>query len=54
MAVVATLFGLATSLGLGVKQVSAGLAHLFGLEDTVTAQVILITLITLGSHRFWL
>ncbi len=46
LAVVATLFGLATSLGLGVKQVSAGLAHLFGIGNTVTTQVILITLIT--------
>jgi len=49
LAVVATLFGLATSLGLGVKQVSAGLAHLFGLEDTVKTQVILIILITLAA-----
>src|SRR6056297_4039315 len=49
LAVVATLFGLATSLGLGVKQVSAGLAHLFNLPDTVTSQVILITLITLAA-----
>ncbi|MGM0613755.1 MAG: BCCT family transporter [Bacteroidota bacterium] len=49
LAVVATLFGLATSLGLGVQQVSAGLAHLFDLPDTVTSQVILITLITLAA-----
>lgn len=49
LAVVATLFGLATSLGLGVQQVSAGLAHLFDLPDTVSAQVILITLITLAA-----
>jgi choline/glycine/proline betaine transport protein len=47
LAVVATLFGLATSLGLGVQQVSAGLAHLFNLPDTITTQVILITVITL-------
>ncbi len=49
LAVVATLFGLATSLGLGVKQVSAGLAHLFNLKDTVNTQVILISLITLAA-----
>lgn len=49
LAVVATLFGLATSLGMGVQQVSAGLAHLFGLPDTVTSQVILITLITFAA-----
>ncbi|MCF8303210.1 MAG: BCCT family transporter [Bacteroidales bacterium] len=49
LAVVATLFGLATSLGLGVQQVSAGLAHLFGLTDNTTTQVILITLITFAA-----
>jgi len=49
LAVVATLFGLATSLGMGVQQVSAGLAHLFNLPDTITTQVILITLITFAA-----
>ncbi|MGM0377322.1 MAG: BCCT family transporter, partial [Bacteroidota bacterium] len=49
LAVVATLFGLATSLGLGVQQVSAGLAHLIDIPDTITVQVILITVITLGA-----
>lgn len=49
LAVVSTLFGLATSLGLGVQQVSAGLAHLVNLPDTITVQVILITVITLGA-----
>ena len=49
LAVVATLFGLATSLGMGVQQVSAGLAHLFSLPDTITSQVILITVITLAA-----
>ncbi len=47
LAVVATLFGLATSLGLGVQQVSAGLNHLFALPDNVITQVILIIIITL-------
>jgi len=46
VAVVATLFGLATSLGFGVQQVSAGLAHLFGTPDTVIMQVLLIAGIT--------
>ena len=49
LAVVGTLFGLATSLGFGVQQVSAGLAHLFNLPDTLTSQVLLITLITLAA-----
>ncbi|NJB86758.1 choline/glycine/proline betaine transport protein [Lewinella marina] len=46
LAVVATLFGLATSLGLGVKQVNAGLNYLFGITDSPLTQVILIGIIT--------
>ena len=49
LAVVATLFGLATSLGFGVQQVSAGLDHVFGLNDSVRLQVILIIIITAGA-----
>lgn len=49
IAVVATLFGLATSLGFGVQQVSAGLHHLFGIPDTRTTQVLLIGFITLAA-----
>lgn len=46
VAVIATLFGLASSLGFGVKQVSAGANFLFGSPDTTTFQVILIAAIT--------
>lgn len=46
LSVLATLTGLATSLGLGVAQVNAGLNHLFGIEISVTVQVILIVAIT--------
>mgnify|MGYP005839772237 FL=1 len=46
-AVLATLFGLATSLGLGVQQVNAGLAHLFGIPVGTWVQVALIIGITL-------
>ena len=46
-AVLATLFGLATSLGLGVQQIAAGLNHLFGIDSGVITQVILIGGITL-------
>jgi len=49
IAVVATLFGLATSLGFGVQQVAAGLDHLFGLPNTVWMQVALIGIITLAA-----
>ena len=46
MAVLATLFGLATSLGLGAKQVNAGLNYVFGLPQGIGIQVILIACIT--------
>lgn len=47
MAAVATLFGLATSLGLGVKQINAGFHHLFSLPVTYPVQLVLIIGITL-------
>ena len=46
LAVFATLFGLATSLGLGAQQANAGMNHVYGIPNNVTVQVILITLIT--------
>ncbi len=46
-AVLATLAGLATSLGFGVSQVNAGLNFLFGINISVTVQVLLIIGITL-------
>ncbi len=46
LAVLATLFGLATSLGLGAKQAASGLHFLFGVENSLTTQVILIMGIT--------
>jgi choline/glycine/proline betaine transport protein len=46
LSVLATLAGLATSLGLGVQQVNAGLNVLWGIEISTTVQVILIASIT--------
>ncbi len=46
LATIATLFGVATSLGLGVQQVNAGLSHLFGIPQNVVVQSILIAGIT--------
>ena len=46
-AVLATLFGLATSLGFGVQQIASGLNHVFGLPDGILTQVLLIAGITL-------
>jgi BCCT family betaine/carnitine transporter len=46
IAVFATLFGLATSLGFGATQANAGLNELFGVPIGKTTEVILITVIT--------
>lgn len=46
LAVLATLFGLATSLGFGAVQFSTGVARMFGLENGVNLQVISIVCIT--------
>ncbi len=46
LAVLATLFGLATSLGFGAEQASAGLGFLFGLPTTDASKVVLILAIT--------
>jgi choline/glycine/proline betaine transport protein len=46
LSVIATLFGLATSLGLGVQQVTAGLNFLFGWPTADWFQVTLIAVIT--------
>ena len=46
LTVVATLFGLATSLGLGASQAAAGLNKLFGLPSGTGFQIILIACIT--------
>jgi len=46
LAVFATLFGLATSLGFGAQQANAGLEFVFGLPNSINAQVILILAIT--------
>jgi choline/glycine/proline betaine transport protein len=45
-AVIGTMFGVATSLGLGVLQVNAGLDYLFGVSVSVTTQLLLIAVIT--------
>ena len=46
VAVFATIFGLATSLGLGAKQATGGLHSVFGVDNGLTTQLLLITLIT--------
>lgn len=55
LAVFGTLFGLATSLGLGAGQISSGLSQNFGTPDGVGTQVIIIAVLTavaVGSVLF--
>ncbi len=46
LAVFGTVFGVATSLGLGVSQMATGLNFLFGVDPGTTTQVILIVIIS--------
>jgi len=45
-AVLGTMFGVATSLGIGVMQVNAGLSYLFDVPVSTLVQIVLIALIT--------
>lgn len=47
LATLATVFGVATSLGLGTLQIAGGLAYEFHIPDTVTAQLIIIAVVTM-------
>ena len=47
IAVVATLFGLATSLGFGARQIATGLNYLFGVDPGQGTQISIIVVITL-------
>lgn len=46
LAVFGTLFGVATSLGLGAQQVASGLSFLFSVPDNTITQIVLICIIT--------
>ncbi len=47
LAVIATLFGLATSLGLGAQQAASGIHHVFGVDAGIGLQVTVIIVVTL-------
>ncbi len=49
LAVLGTVFGLATSLGLGAKQINAGLTHLFHIPDSDASHVVIISLVTCAA-----
>lgn len=46
LAIIATVFGVATSLGLGALQINGGLSHLFGISISTFWQVIIIAIVT--------
>ena len=46
LAVLATIFGLATSLGLGAKQAASGLNYVFDIGNTINIQIGIIIFIT--------
>jgi BCCT family betaine/carnitine transporter len=46
LAVLATIFGLATSLGLGAQQASGGLNYLFGIDNSLSTQIVVIVCVT--------
>ncbi|WP_025645785.1 MULTISPECIES: BCCT family transporter [unclassified Psychrobacter] len=47
LAVFGTMFGVVTSLGLGVMQINSGLENLFGLQNSLAVQFVIIAFITL-------
>ncbi|WP_400163426.1 glycine betaine uptake BCCT transporter [Brevibacillus sp. TJ4] len=46
LAIIATAFGVATSLGLGTLQINGGLTHLFNIPHNTTVQIIIIAVTT--------
>ena len=46
LAVIVTLFGVATSLGLGAMQVGTGLSKLYGIPSSTTVSIIIIAVVT--------
>jgi len=46
LAVFATIFGIATSLGLGALQITSGLSEVFNIPDTIQTTLIMIAIVT--------
>jgi glycine betaine transporter len=46
LATIATVFGVATSLGFGTLQINGGLQHVFGFSNNTTTQMIIILVVT--------
>lgn len=47
LAIIATVFGVATSLGLGTLQINGGLSHLLGVPNNLTIQLLIIGIVTI-------
>ena len=47
LAIIVTLFGVATSLGLGAMQVGTGLSKLYGIPSSTTVSIIVIAVVTI-------
>lgn len=46
LAIIATVFGVATSLGLGALQINGGLSHVLNIPNSFTTQIIIISIVT--------
>jgi len=46
-ATIGTIFGIATTLGFGVTQISSGLNYLFGLQNSLQTQILLIVVVSI-------
>ena len=46
LAVFATVFGVATSLGLGAKQIAGGVSYLTSIPNSLTTQLVIIAIVT--------
>ncbi len=49
MAVITTLFGLATTIGFGVGQINSGFTHVFGIPSSLFYQILIIVGVTLAA-----
>lgn len=46
LAIIATVFGVATSLGLGALQINGGLAHVLNIDNSIGIQILIILIVT--------
>ncbi|MDZ7661117.1 MAG: BCCT family transporter [Thiohalophilus sp.] len=53
LAILATVFGIVTTLGLGVQQFGAGLEHITGIGNSTTNQLFITIVLTLRAMPHW-